>query len=835
MLKYVILKQLGIAVDINKANDEGWVTVPAPHRADKNPSFSVNIKNGGWRDNATDESGNIYQLVRLLNPSMTFSEAKEFVDGKVGNKSIALKKPAYHTGLNSPFWTKEQKEKLKNDQERLKETTSSPLLEAIESHDGLSKETLMKFGCGITDHYIDGQTVEALVIPYATGVQVYTRGPNGKLIRMWKGSDPKESFMGTSHLQKKRQLLITKSPREMMLLYQELGATFDVIGICSGETEELSDKQKAYLKSICRNYNQVYVSFDRDTIPAEKIAFGFAQKVCDATGTYKREIRLLNIEALCGPGCKDLTDLIKANGTNWIEKLLKDKENNYSNYVWNSVTQNNRFWMRDERGKLQIDEVRFARTMQRNGFKKSYMGDADKPTLLRDENNILDTVSTHRMADYVVQNILDRYSPIIDYNQTEDGRKPITSRQIRSVFFKYREKVLNSNITAIFRNEDPDVMTDSASEAYLYYKNGVAQVSKKGINMKEYESMPGKVWRSQILQREFNSSVPSGKGEFEQFVENVAGGDPDRIRSFKSVLGYLIHTYKNKSASPAIILVDEYSSSGHAEGGTGKGLFTQSIKNLRQQRYISGKNIATDSRFLFMDVQPGDQSIFFDDVKEEFDFQALFNIITDDLQVEAKYKNRFTIPFAESPKVVLATNSYIQGRGSSFRRRQFTLPFSNHYSDTFKPSDEFGHNLFEDWSAKEWHNFDYFMIECVQLFLKDGLIRFSSGHYKHRELQQATSPDFADWAEKYLETDVEYKAHVLFEGKDKTIDPHAPPTIKPEDSSGGTFACFSDASNALFESEYRTFIEWIRRFAAHKGWKLHDRKSNGYPLISFKK
>ncbi|MFO7848118.1 MAG: hypothetical protein R6V27_16250, partial [Balneolaceae bacterium] len=298
MLNYVILKQLGIAVDTNKANDEGWVTISAPHRPDKNPSFSVNIKNGGWKDNATGQTGNIYQLVRLVNPSMTFPEAKEFVDGKGGNKSIALKKPAYHIGLNSPVWDKEKKEELKNSQERLEETTSSPLLEDIKSHDGLSKETLMKFGCGITDHYIDGQTVEALAIPYPTGVQVYARGPNGKLMRSWTGSAPTESFIGTANLQNNKQLLITKSPREMMLLYQELGATFDVIGICSGETDQISEKQAAYLKSIGHKYERVFVSFDRDTKSAEKTAFGFAQHVCDAIGNYKREIRLLNIESL---------------------------------------------------------------------------------------------------------------------------------------------------------------------------------------------------------------------------------------------------------------------------------------------------------------------------------------------------------------------------------------------------------------------------------------------------------------------------------------------------------------------------------------------------------
>ena len=132
----VIIRQLGLAVDESKANQEGWLTIKAPHRNDDtNPSFSLNIQHGGWKDNATQESGDIYALVQLLNPGMTFPEAKAFVDGKGSSKAVKLQKPQYDTGYTHTFWTEAQKQVLKEAHDRLKRSENSQVLNDVYSYD----------------------------------------------------------------------------------------------------------------------------------------------------------------------------------------------------------------------------------------------------------------------------------------------------------------------------------------------------------------------------------------------------------------------------------------------------------------------------------------------------------------------------------------------------------------------------------------------------------------------------------------------------------------------------------------------------------------------------
>lgn len=832
----IILNQLGIAVNENNANEEGWITISAPHRADKNPSFSLNIQHGGWMDNATGESGDIYSLVKLVNPGMTFPEVKQFIDGKGASKSLKVSKPQYYGNLNSPFWTEGRKATLANAKERLENATDSKVLKDLKSYDGLTNETLQHFECGLVNwEFVPDQPVEALLIPYPTGAQLYARGDDGKLIQMFTGSKPAESFFGAGKLKGSKELIICKSPREAVLAHQELGDRFDCLGISSGESDKLSDEQAAFLKANARYYKRVFIAFDRDTVPAEETAFGFARKVCDAIGSFKRDVRLLNIGKLTSNECKDLTDLCKSSQKAKVSELFSEDSFEFSEYIWNTCTENYRFWDVTDKGILVINEVKFAHVLGKFGFKKSYFAEADEPTLVQDIDNILHNVSSHQLSDFVLDEILEKLSKYVDTALLGDTEKLIPLNNLQKAFFKYRDKVLSNQIKAIIRKKTIKIMTDSPTEAFLFFKNGTVKVTEDSIEMLPYEQIPGKIWKSQIMPRTFRKTSPTGKGDFEQFIENVANNDPAKKRSFMSALGYLLHSYKNKANSPAIILVDEKSSPNMAQGGTGKSLFAQSIKHIRNQRYMAGKNVDPSSKFFFMDAQMGDQSLFFDDVKHDFDFEALFNVITDDMQIEAKYKNRFTIPFELSPKIILATNSVVQGFGNSFKRRQFTLPFSDHYLKNPVPQAEFGRKLFDDWDDEEWAHYDHFMIRCLQLYLSDGLIKFPTNHFLVRSLTVNTSPDFYDWAEKNLETGIEYEAHVLFEGISKVSDPNNPPSQDPVDSRGNNFPCFADISNDLMSGEFRTFIEWLREFASYKQWQLGERKSNGYKVIQFTK
>ena len=93
-------------------------------------------------------------------------------------------------------------------------------------------------------------------------------------------------------------------------------------------------------------------------------------------------------------------------------------------------------------------------------------------------------------------------------------------------------------------------------------------------------------------------------------------------------------------------------------------------------------------------------------MREQFPFERLFSVITDDFPVERKGQDRVTISFEDSPKFLLSTNYVIEGKDASFEDRTHQIEFSDYYGPDHTPKDEFGRRLFDDWDEEEWARFD---------------------------------------------------------------------------------------------------------------------------------
>ena len=53
--------------------------------------------------------------------------------------------------------------------------------------------------------------------------------------------------------------------------------------------------------------------------------------------------------------------------------------------------------------------------------------------------------------------------------------------------------------------------------------------------------------------------------------------------------------------------------------------------------------------------------------------------------------------------------------------------------------------MFGEWNDDEWCSFDNFMIECLQLYLRDGLIKSEFVNLKIRRLSAETCHEFIEW------------------------------------------------------------------------------------------
>lgn len=216
--------------------------------------------------------------------------------------------------------------------------------------------------------------------------------------------------------------------------------------------------------------------------------------------------------------------------------------------------------------------------------------------------------------------------------------------------------------------------------------------------------------------------------------------------------GYLVHSYKDSSVCKAVVCMDgRLSEVGSSNGRSGKSIYGKAIGAVLPQVYIpaKGKNL-TDDQFLTTDVTEKHKNIFLDDVRANIDFEFFFPWITGNMTVNQKGGRRFTLGFEQTPKLLITTNHAMNGDGGSFKDRQWLVAFSDYYNETHKPIDDFGQQFFSDWDFEQWNLFYNLVANCIQLYLKYGVVESPSDRLELRRLRQAMGEDFLLWAEEYF-------------------------------------------------------------------------------------
>ena len=388
------------------------------------------------------------------------------------------------------------------------------------------------------------------------------------------------------------------------------------------------------------------------------------------------------------------------------------------------------FWFYNDKGKINLSIHRFKFWLEQNNFFKFYPSDSSSTfTFIKKEQNLLEETNDKRIKDYVLNNILGR---------DNIGYAPYDFMASNTSYFK-------SEFLSMLDTTKVKVKEDSADECFLYFKNCVVEVKKDKIKQHDYLDIDGYVWKRQIIDRDFIKE-DHHSAVFRKFLWLISGKDVSKYNSFKSVIGYLLHSFKTSANNKAIIFNDETISE-NPNGGSGKGLFWNALKNMKKLSRIDGKSFEFTKSFPYQTVSADTQILVFDDVKKNFNFESLFSLITEGITLEYKGQDAISIPVENSPKILITTNYTIGGVGGSFERRKFEVEMSSYFSYKHTPLDEFGHMLFTDWNQKEWLRFDNFMINCVQYYLQNGLVKHEFNNLEVRKFIKETSFEFYEWSQ----------------------------------------------------------------------------------------
>jgi hypothetical protein len=458
------------------------------------------------------------------------------------------------------------------------------------------------------------------------------------------------------------------------------------------------------------------------------------------------------------------------------------------------------FWYFNKNGGVEFVNHRYRDFLTDNGFYKYYASRDGTFVLVHMEGNIIRQVLDDHIKDFVINYL---------YNKSD-----------KRIFDAYSgsTKLQKEDFLSFLPNVNNNFMRDTRNYSHIYYKNCAIRIGKDSIEQLDYSDLGGIVWEKNILDRSYVGHTDYSGCEFERFLSNISGGEEGRLNTMRSTLGYMMHRFNDPAYNPAVILNDE-TISDKPEGGTGKGIFVNSISKVRKTVHINGKNLDPKNRFAYQRVTPDTQVIALQDIEKNFPFDSLFSILTEGMPIEVKNQQEMFIPFQDLAKFIITTNHAIKGDGNSNNRRKWEVEFTQYYSENFTPYHEFGHTLFDDWSEEEWARFDSFMISNVQLYLSKGLIKSKFKNLKVRKFYIATSHEFAEWAlgedkEHALKPDIDYIGqNVMNDFMEKYPDYGQYGKIK---------------------LTHRTFYRWLDEYAKFRyGTKLIEKRSAMGKVISF--
>jgi hypothetical protein len=335
-----------------------------------------------------------------------------------------------------------------------------------------------------------------------------------------------------------------------------------------------------------------------------------------------------------------------------------------------------------------------------------------------------------QQKDIVMVRVIDRRvsgsSANMLYHFLKDKLK--TKHKLWLAPLKENRALLYKDTTVQMVRAEPRLVRDNSTTSYIPFSNGIVEVTKAGIFLKEYgEILAGDtcILTEKIIKNTISfDNTDYKKGVFYQFCCNAVG--KEGVSALMAALGYMLYTYKDKSNAKMIVFADSAEDdTGTANGGTGKSFLADNIiREIRNVHWEDGKFFKNGSSFKFQGLTPQHEVICIDDIPKHFDKKDLYNLITGSFTSEEKYKPRQVLSFKDSSKIVVTCNYGFPLEGGSDKRRACIIGFTDHYGYHHLPIDDFGHRFFDDWVddlAIEYQYFYHMMFACIQTYMQKGL------------------------------------------------------------------------------------------------------------------
>lgn len=482
------------------------------------------------------------------------------------------------------------------------------------------------------------------------------------------------------------------------------------------------------------------------------------------------------------------------------------------------------FWYADKKG-LHLELLELKLFLEDQGFRLYYLDDDDY-WLVRSINNVVEKWSISKLRRFILNHCSKQGDIIAEYSGKQYTNKNLQESIMAKARWAFSEDKMDF-LSPINKNS---FIEGSQKTAMFFFNNKFAIVSSEGIDIKSYDKLPeyGYIWKDQIKKFDI-SDTSQNKSQFDEFLrcictksgKSVESHSKEKFLSVRTMIGYLLHTYKNGKRY-AIILTDEDSDEIADRGRTGKSeVFAKGISHILPTTFIQAKRADFDSQFIYQKVNISDKIVVINDLPKGIKFDIFYNDVADGLEVEKKRKDTFEI----KPKILMTTNSLPGGSGDSVRDRFIEFQFTNFFSATNTPLNHFNNWLFHDWTDEQWNDFYHDMMGYSMVYFKEikkdrsrekktyGIIRVEDEGLEEKRIIGETRFEFVQWATPDdngytpIKTDERYDKKELMSAF--IIDSH------------------------LSSITQRTFNKWLFAWATYNNWTVHEQKSMNKYFITF--
>lgn len=233
-------------------------------------------------------------------------------------------------------------------------------------------------------------------------------------------------------------------------------------------------------------------------------------------------------------------------------------------------------------------------------------------------------------------------------------------------------------------------------------------------------------------------------------------------------IGYLLHRYKDPARPWCVFAMDnKITETGESHGRSGKSLCYRAIRYFMKSVTLNGRNQKlTENPHVYDRVTEHTDLILVDDADQYLNFGFFFNALQGDMEVNPKNNQSYEIPFENVPKFCITSNFTLRNIDPSTEGRILYTVFSDYYHvktggedyiEDFSVRDDFGKNLFLDYTEEEWNDDFNFFASCLQFYLsvpKEIKINPPMDNVTKRNLRTSMGETFKNWADVYFDNDV---------------------------------------------------------------------------------